>query len=201
MSRQVKAFCPVLNGRVKQWIQSRTKLARIALFGRFRLCSPMFTRSGAASIPSPCRGKGPPAAGSLYAVPTVVDEALPATGPVSGAALTKWTISGTERGRIAETALFPLCSRYILWAARLCLLEINRIGDRAVPRQVAALTALCQAGTALIARLLREISPTRLDRRGRCHYRPGIRTGGILPSGVKSYCGVSPMARRCELTG
>ena len=43
--------------------------------------------------------------------------------------------------------------------------------------------------------------PFRLDPALGCHYRPAIRTGGILLTGAHSYCGVKPMARRCELTG
>ena len=153
----VKVFCPVLNRCVREWIQTGTKLARIAAVWRFRFCSPRLRRSNCWAFGppgGPVRQAGHGAIGGgragqlLNIAPLMVDGLLPGAGRRSPALLTQWIIPGTDRARIAEAPDFRC---FVL--ARCCGVQPlspqdgREFRSRQGSARRTALTRLCQSGT------------------------------------------------------
>lgn len=156
MSLPVKVFCPVLNRPVRDWIQTGTKLARIAAPRRFGVCSQghvqclrAFRQAGRRRRCVPSAIGGGRGRASLNARPVVV------YGPFStGTAIGPGSLpNGPSPERIAPESAKGRFSWFVL--ARCCGWESSSPqADREIRRtrgcgEALALIFLCQIGTAV----------------------------------------------------
>ena len=156
MSLPVKVFCPVLNRPVRDWIQTGTKLARIAARRRFGLCSQGHIQCLRAFRKAAWRRPCEPSAigsgwgrASLNARPLVV-YGLFSTGTATGPGSLP---NGPSPERIAPESAKGRFSLFVL--ARCCGREsASPQADRGIlltsgRSEALALIFMCQNGTAV----------------------------------------------------